>query len=69
MCKETGYKGVCNNDSIIEQLCDNGFINCGSMIETENKNDEYNEELHQNAALNSTLNTPETTDSKTIETF
>ena len=69
VCKETGYEGVCNNDSISEQLCDNDFINCGSMVEIENKIDKYNEEFHQNAALNSTVNTPETTDSKTFETF
>ena len=69
ICKKTGYEGVCNNDSITEQLCDNDFINCGSMVEIENKIDKYNEEFHQNASLNSTVNTSETTDSQTFETF
>ena len=39
------------------------------MIETEDKTDECNEELHQGASLNSTVNTPDTTDSNRFETF
>ena len=39
------------------------------MTETDNRIDEYNEELCQDAALNFTENTPETTNSKTLETF
>ena len=69
MCKETGYAGICNNNSTKEQLCDNGFINCYRMTETEDKIDGCWEKLHQDAALNSTVITPETTDSKTFETF
>ena len=53
---------------IAEQLCDNIFINCYCMTETEDKIDECNEELHQDAVLNSFLNTIET-DSKLFETF
>ena len=69
MCKEAGYKGTCNSNSITEQLCDNDFINCDGMKETEDKIDECREEQQQDAALNSTVNTPETTNSKTTETF
>ena len=39
------------------------------MTETDNKIDEYNEELRQDAASNFTENTPETTDSRALETF
>ena len=43
MCKEAGYKGICNNNSITKQLCDNNFINCGSMTETQDEIDEFNQ--------------------------
>ena len=69
MCKEAGHEGICNKNSITEQLCDNDFINCDGMAEIEDKIDECNEELHQDAALNSTVNTPETTNIKITETF
>ena len=69
MCKETGYEGICINNIITRQVCVNDFINCDSMTKTENKTDECTEELHQDAALNSAVNTPETTDSKIFKTF
>ena len=43
MCKEAGYKGICNNNSITKQLCDNNFINCDSMTETQDEIDEFNQ--------------------------
>ena len=69
MYNKAGYEDICSNNSIKEQLCDNDFINCDGKTETEGKTDECNEELHQDAALNSTVNTPETTNSKTTETL
>ena len=34
MCEETGYEGIRKKHSIPGQLCENGFINCDSTIET-----------------------------------
>lgn len=34
MCEETGYGGIRKKNSIPEQLCENGFINCDTTIET-----------------------------------
>ena len=50
MCKETGYEGICNNNSITNQLCDKDFFNLDSMTEKEDKIDECNEELQQDTA-------------------
>ena len=69
MCKEAGHEGICNKNSITEQLCDNDFINCDGMAEIEDKIDKCNEELHQDAALSFTVNTTETTNIKITETF
>ena len=43
------------------------IICCDSMTEMEDKINQCNEELHQIAALNSVVNIPETTDSKTAK--
>ena len=69
MRQKIGYEGIRNNNSITEQLCDNDLVNCDSMRESKDKVDECNEVLRQDAALNSTVNAPETIDSKTFETF
>ena len=67
LCKENGYDKICNKNNITEQLCDKDFINCDSMTETKDEMDKCNEELQHIAALNSTVNIPETTDSKTAK--
>ena len=68
MCEETGYEGIRKKHSIPGQLCENGFINCDTTIETK-----WNWWMYWRITprcfFKSTVNTPDTTDSKTIETF
>ena len=68
-CRKTEYDGICNKIKVIEQLCDNYFINFDSVTETEDKSDESNEELYQVPALNPTVNTSEATYRKTFQTL
>ena len=41
---------ICNNSSLTKQLCDKNFIDHDSTTETEDKIDECNEGLQQDAA-------------------